>query len=437
MEQTKTYRAGLYCRLSKDDELRTESTSIGTQRSIMTDYCLEHGYEIVNVYVDDGFSGLNFNRPGFQNLLEDIDRNKINLVITKDLSRLGRDYIMTGYYSEIFFPSKDIRYIAIADGFDSLNASNEIAPFKNILNDMYARDISRKVKNAKRQRARNGCLIASHAPYGYVKDDDRKKLIVDPVAAETVRKVFSFALDGWGEIAIAKELESQKIPAPSFYKSCNGDVRLLSYSTSRAKTPYRWSHGTISKMLKDPVYTGTLVSLKTEVINCKTKRRLTVPDDQRIVTADAHEAIIPLEDFRRVQQIRAAHRCPAKEGRENLFRDLLYCDCCGHPLTISRKQLKYRSADIYLCAYHNRHPEICPKTHIIYHEMLYPYVLEQVRDFAKSMKRRKVNSPISEYASIEALTPEILKNVIERIEVGHVTYRARPGKVIHIRWRLG
>ena len=170
MEQTKTYRAGLYCRLSKDDELRTESTSIGTQRSIMTDYCLEHGYEIVNVYVDDGFSGLNFNRPGFQNLLEDIDRNKINLVITKDLSRLGRDYIMTGYYSEIFFPSKDVRYIAIADGFDSLNASNEIAPFKNILNDMYARDISRKVKNAKRQRARNGCLIASHAPYGYVKE---------------------------------------------------------------------------------------------------------------------------------------------------------------------------------------------------------------------------------------------------------------------------
>ena len=136
-------------------------------------------------------------------------------------------------------------------------------------------------------------------------------------------------------------------------------------------------------------------------------------------------------------EIRAAHRCPAKEGRENLFRDLLYCDCCGHPLTISRKRLKYRSADIYLCAYHNRHPEICPKTHIIYHEMLYPYVLDQVRDFAKSMKRRKVNSPISEYASIEALTPEILKNVIERIEVGHVTYRARPGKVIHIRWKLG
>ena len=138
MAQTTTYRAGLYCRLSKDDDQSGESTSIGTQRSMMMDYCAEHGYEIVNIYVDDGYSGLNFNRPGFQALLDDIEQGRINLVITKDLSRLGRDYIMTGYYSEIYFPSKDVRYIAIADGFDSLNASNEIAPFKNILNDMYA-----------------------------------------------------------------------------------------------------------------------------------------------------------------------------------------------------------------------------------------------------------------------------------------------------------
>ena len=200
-----------HCRLSKDDEQRGESTSIGTQRSMMTDYCAEYGYEIVNIYLDDGYSGLNFNRPGFQELLDDIEQGRINLVITKDLSRLGRDYIMTGYYSEIYFPSKDVRYIAIADGFDSLNTSNEIAPFKNILNDMYARDISRKVKNAKRQHAKNGRLIASHAPYGYCKDEDGTRLIIDSVAAQTVRRIFALALNDLGEIAIAKELESQKI----------------------------------------------------------------------------------------------------------------------------------------------------------------------------------------------------------------------------------
>ena len=437
MSQFTTYRAGLYCRLSKDDDQSGESTSIGTQRSMMTDYCTEHGYEIVNIYVDDGYSGLNFNRPGFQELLDDVEQGRINLVITKDLSRLGRDYIMTGYYSEIYFPSKDVRYIAIADGFDSLNASNEIAPFKNILNDMYARDISRKVKNAKRQHAKNGRLIASHAPYGYCKDEDGTRLIIDPIAAETVRKIFSLALDGLGEIAIAKELESQKIPAPSYYRYQNGDARFAEYASVKNDEPYRWSYGTISKILKDPVYTGTLVSLKTEVVNCKTKQRISVPESRRIITQDAHDAIISAEVFERVQQIRAEHRCPAKERRENLFRDLLYCDCCGHPLTISRKQLKDREADIYLCAYHNRHPEACPKTHIIYHEVLYPYVLDQVRAFARSMKRRKVNSPISEYASIHALTPEILKNVIDRIEVGHVGYRSRPGKVIRIRWKLG
>ena len=316
MTQTTPYRAGLYCRLSKDDEQRGESTSIGTQRSMMTDYCTEHGYEIVNIYVDDGYSGLNFNRPGFQELLDDIAQSRINLVITKDLSRLGRDYIMTGYYSEIYFPSKDVRYIAIADGFDSLNASNEIAPFKNILNDMYARDISRKVKNAKRQHAKNGRLITSHAPYGYSKDEDGAQLIIDPVAAETVRKIFSLALDGLGEIAIAKELESQRIPAPSYYRYQNGDTRFAEYAPVKNDDPYHWSYGTISKILKDSVYTGTLVSLKTEVVNCKTKQRITIPESRRIITQNAHDAIISAEDFERVQQIRAEHRCPAKERRE-------------------------------------------------------------------------------------------------------------------------
>ena len=156
MQENTIYSAGLYLRLSKDDEQTGESVSIGTQRSILTEYCKEKGYKIGKIYVDDGYSGLNFNRPGFQELLEDIKAGYINMVITKDLSRLGRDYIMTGYYSEIFFPSEGVRYLALADNFDSLKGGNEIAPFKNILNDMYARDLSKKIKTAKQHMAKQG-----------------------------------------------------------------------------------------------------------------------------------------------------------------------------------------------------------------------------------------------------------------------------------------
>ena len=176
MSEEITYNAGLYLRLSKDDDGRNESVSIGTQRDILTDYCSKNGFAIYDIYIDDGYSGLNFNRPRFQDMLDDIESGHINMVITKDLSRLGRDYIMTGYYTEIFFLSKGIRYIALADDVDTLKGHNEIAPFKNILNDMYAQDISKKVKNAKHHRAKQGLYIGSDAPYGYLRDPIEGKL---------------------------------------------------------------------------------------------------------------------------------------------------------------------------------------------------------------------------------------------------------------------
>ena len=217
--QNNTYRAGLYLRLSKDDDIDGESISIGTQRAILTDYCTMHQYDITKIYVDDGYSGMNFARPGFQELLEDVDHGTINMVITKDLSRLGRDYIMTGYYSEIFFPSKGVRYIAVADHFDSARKDNDIAPFKNILNEMYARDLSVKIKNAKRQRAKQGLFIGSQTPYGYTRTNDNKnQLIVDPEAAEVIKLIFSLAEAGMGNILIATELQARGILAPSAYK---------------------------------------------------------------------------------------------------------------------------------------------------------------------------------------------------------------------------
>ena len=437
MQENKTYSAGLYLRLSKDDEQQGESISIGTQRAILTEYCNEFHYNIHRVYIDDGYSGLNFDRPGFRALLEDIELGRVNMVITKDLSRLGRDYIMTGYYSEIFFPSKDVRYIAVADNFDSLNNDNDIAPFKNILNDMYARDISRKIKNSKRQRAKNGLQRIAQPPYGYQMDPDTpSRLIIDPEAAEAVRLIFSLAMDGAGQIAITNELAKREIIAPSVHKYRQGDTRFSDHTPVKCGDPYRWSAATVGSILRNPVYTGTLFLLKTEVVNYKTKKHITVPDDRRVIIPDAHEAIISQEIFDRVAKIRAEHCCPARRIRDNLFRGLLFCECCGHPLSISRKKLTNRETDIYLCTHHNRRPDQCPQTHIIYHEMLYPYVLDQIRNLAKSMKRRKINSPLIRYAEVTELTPELLSEVVERIEIGHIGRKSKPGKVIRIYWKL-
>lgn len=437
MQFNNTYQAGLYLRLSKDDDVGGESLSIGTQRAILMDYCNVNQFQVFKVYVDDGYSGMNFARPGFQELLEDVESGAINVVLTKDLSRLGRDYIMTGYYSEIYFPSKGVRYIAVSDRFDSARKDNDIAPFKNILNEMYARDLSVKIKNAKRQRAKQGLFIGSQAPYGYTRTPDNKnQLIVDPEAAEVVKLIFSLAEAGLGNIAIASELKSREIIAPSVYKYQHGDTRFAHHPAIHNQDYFDWSHGMINQMLNNPVYTGELISLKTETVNCKTKQRVSVPPERRISIPNAHEAIISAAQFERIKQVRANHRCLANMHRDNLFRGKLFCECCGHPLTISRKQLKERVADIYLCMYHYAHPDTCPKTHRVYHDMLYPYVLQQVKAFAKSMKRRKVNSAIKDYADIQELTPEVLAATIERIEISHVRYNSKPGSVIHIYWKL-
>lgn len=437
MEETMIYNVGLYLRLSQEDDQLGESISIGTQRAILTDYCKQQGYQVYKIYVDDGYSGMNFDRPGFRELLEDIEQDRINMVITKDLSRLGRDYIMTGYYSEIYFHAKGVRYVALSDNFDSLKGNNDIAPFKNILNDMYARDISNKIRNAKRARAQQGLFIGSQTPYGYQKDPNaRNHMAIDPDAAEVVRTIFQLAAAGMGNIAISKELKARKMAAPSAYKHLNGHGGYSNYPSVASGDFYNWSHGTIGQILNNRVYLGELTTLKTEVTNCKTKQRAAVPEERRVVTPNAHEAIISPELFEKVREVRKAHICPANKKRFNLFRGKLYCECCGHPLTISRKQLKEREADIYICMYHNAHPEICPKTHRIYHEMLYTYVLQQVQSFAKSMKRRKVNSPLKDYADVQELTPEILNSVIERIEIGHVKRNSKPGSVIQIYWKL-
>lgn len=375
-----TYSVGIYCRLSKDDNLPGESMSIGTQRSIIEDYCAEQGFRIHDVYIDDGFSGLNFKRPDFQRLLEDIDSGMVNLVITKDLSRLGRDYIMTGYYTEIFFSSNDIRYIALSDGFDTENENNDIAPFKNILNDMYARDISRKVKAAKRQRAKQGLFVSSQAPYGYKRDPENKNhLVIDDEAAQTVRQIFQLALAGLGEVNIAKELQSQRIIKPSVYKFRKGDTRFSKHGDQTTDECFKWCPATVRTILGNQVYLGHMINHRTEIVNYKTKKQRAVPLEDQIIVLNTHEAIVSQELFDQVWSIRKNRWCPADQQRDNIFRGMLFCSCCGSVLSIAHRKLTYSEDDVYRCMTHLRSPETCPKTHAIYHEPLYAYVLSPGR----------------------------------------------------------
>lgn len=425
------YQVGIYCRLSKNDDNPGESTSIETQRSIALDYCSEHNYQVFNVYVDDGATGLNFEREGFQHLLADVETGKINMVITKDLSRLGRDYIMTGYYSEIYFPSQNVRYIAIANNFDSEAENNDIAPFMNILNDMYARDISRKIKAAKMQRAKSGVYTGSQVPYGYV--NKKGKLIVDQEAAPVVQMIFNLAANGWGEKKIANELEQQKILCPAAYKKLHGDNR---FNRFLGNNPYCWKTATIRQILTNRVYLGELCCHKTEVINYKTKQRRVVPADEQIRHIDAHDAIISTEQFLNTQAVISTHLSPHDQKRDNLFRGLLYCSCCGHPLSIAHKKLLYHEEDLYRCMHHYHNREECPQTHSIYHGTLYEFVKSEITSLAKSMRRRRVSSQISELASLDVVTPEILHTVISKIEIDHVPRKVVPRKVIHITWKL-
>lgn len=251
-------RAALYCRLSKDDELQGESSSISTQRLMLEQFCCDHHLTIAGWYIDDGYSGLTFCRPDFQRMLEDIEAGLIDIVITKDLSRLGRDYIMTGYYTDIYFSRMKVRYIAVNDEIDTAHGINDIAPFKNILNDMYARDISRKIKSAKRQRALKGYYISGQPPYGYrVDPDNHTRLIIDTDAAEVVLKIYQLAAQGQTADEISITLTKEQILTPAMYKAALGDNRFARYTDTTA-----WNRTTVSKILHDPVYTGNMVNHK-------------------------------------------------------------------------------------------------------------------------------------------------------------------------------
>ena len=341
----------LYCRLSRDDGMDGESNSIVNQKTLLSQKAKEKGLTDTKFYVDDGYTGTNFNRPGFQQMLSDIEMGYIYAVMVKDLSRLGRDYVSVGNYTDVYFPDHDIRFIAVNDGIDSEEGESEIAPFKNILNEMYARDISKKIRSSHRLRGSMGEPL-SQPPYGYMKSaENKKKWVIDPEAAEVVKSVFKMCLEGKGNETIARILQEKQILVPMAYWQRKGLPR---GGKKTQPNPYKWCKTTIQKILSQQEYCGDVINFKTCSKSFKNKTRLPNDPENWAIFRDVHEPIIARSDFEKVQTLiaKTKRRAPKPQnGEKNMFCDFLYCADCGSKLwyhtNTTNKEIHYFSCSNY------------------------------------------------------------------------------------------
>ena len=346
----------LYCRLSKDDEQIGDSNSIVHQKEILAKYAKEHGFVNCEFYVDDGFSGTNFNRPDFQRLMADAEEGRISTVIVKDMSRFGRDYIMVGYYTEIYFSNLDIRFIAINDNVDSnIQTENDLTPFKNVFNEWYARDTSKKIRAVFKAKGNSGKHLTTNPPFGYKKDpNDKEKWIIDDEAAATVRRIFQMYVDGYRISEIGHKLTEEKVETPILYY-INRGIK----TNARSEYPEIWDLMSIKYILSQTAYAGHTVNFQTAVKSYKTKKQVNLPRNQWVIFRNTQEAIIDEKTFETVQQMRKVKRARTKYNEPNMFSGLLYCADCGNHLTIQRVA-RNRKMDNFSCAtYRKKKKGLC------------------------------------------------------------------------------
>jgi len=377
------FRAGLYGRLSREDEKengtkgnKDVSESIQNQVEFLEQVILQNGWTLVDTYIDDGISGTTFERPDFKRMIADIEAGKINLVITKDLSRLGRDYIQTGYYLENYFPSKGVRYIAVNDGFDTFEeaGSNDFIPFKSVFNDMYAKDISKKVRTALKTKQITGSFLGTSAPFGYQKDPQQKgHLIPDPVSADYVKRVFQKYLDGVPMNTISIQLTQEGIPTPSQYSGIG---------PTQERFAGVWNDKTVRWILKNEVYIGHTVQNKAKKVNYKLDKQVNLPPSQWIKVENTHEPIIPLEVFQTVQALLAKRSCQRTGGAPHLFTGFVFCGHCGAPYSHMNA---HKKGNYYLlCGTAKRHRKLglC-QTFTVREELLQAHILALLREIAE------------------------------------------------------
>ena len=382
MSRTKKYVAGLYCRLSKDDGNSVESMSIWSQKVMLKQYAESNSIAIYDYYVDDGYSGTNFERPSFKKMITDIENGKINCVITKDLSRLGRNYLQSGAYIEMYFPQKNIRYIAITDGIDTLNSNqNDIMPFKNILNEMYAKDTSKKVKSAIQSRMREGTYIGSKAPFGYLKDpNNKRRLIIDEKTKPIIELIYKLCLEGKGTQLISQELMKRKIPRPSAFVE---NAEKLYGLTEENK--YQWSHRMVLNVLRDPVYCGNMARNKRPTLSFKNSKRMYIPKSDYIYAKDTHEGIVSEEIWEQVQTMVDKRKCNNKKGLyyDNIFQGLVRCPKCGYALT-PKTDYRLKKKELidfvhFSCSTYKKYGVNACSSHRIEARDLYNIVLEDIQ----------------------------------------------------------
>ena len=372
------YKAALYCRPSEDDGNFGGSVSIETQKVLLEQYCKDHSITDYTFYCDDGCSGTNFNREAFQKMYGDIQSGKINLVIVKDLSQFGRNYVETGMYVREFSDS-NIRFIAADDNYDSLvNGDDLLFPIKNVVNEMYARDVSKKTKAAKKAKARDGQFIGSKAPFGYMIDPaDRHHLIVDEPAAQVVKRIFRLAAEGIGYNKMAKMFREEKVLTPiAYFNKNNPDY----FKSDYWRKEFDWHVTSIRAILDNEVYLGQLVYGKRRNKSIKSKEKVKNPREEWIIAENCHEPIITKELWDTVHRILSAKHRPAKNGEVQMFAGLLYCADCGHCLTYSQKQRAdgtYHGS--YSCWMYKTHGKEYCASHYITFDVIYDIVLADIR----------------------------------------------------------
>ena len=375
MRQSKKITA-LYCRLSRDDELQGDSNSIVNQKNILSKYAKENGFKNLQYFVDDGFSGTNFNRPSWNDLIALVEENRVGTIIVKDMSRLGRDYLKVGFYTEVMFVEKNIRFIAINNGIDSANQTDsDFTPFLNIINEWYAKDTSKKIKAVMKAKGESGKTLTTIPPFGYMKNpDDKTKWIVDEPAAETVRKVFNLCMNGYGPTQIAKILREKKVLTPAAYWQSIGRTTNL----PTPENPYRWVADTISTMLEKKEYLGHTVNFKTYKQSYKSKKKLHNPEEKQLIFENTHEAIIDVDTWERVQELRKNKRRPTRTGKSNMFSGIAYCADCGQKLYYCTSKYFESRQDHFVCSTSRKGKEKC-STHFIRATILEQGVLAHLK----------------------------------------------------------
>ena len=369
-------KTALYCRLSQDDGLDGDSNSIQNQKSILQRFAEDHHFPSPCFYVDDGFSGGNFQRPAFQQMIADMENGEIGIIVTKDLSRLGRNQLHTGLYIEERFPMFGVRYIAINDNVDTENAeSNDLMPFKNLFNEWFIRDTSRKIRAVQKAKAERGERLGTRAPYGYTKDPETKKLIIDEEAAAVVKRIFALCAAGNGPSQIARILKKEQVLTPTMYAYAKYGMTHTGLDTQR---PYHWSGDTVADMLENEIYLGNTVNYRFSTRSYKDKRKMEHPREECLVFENTHPAIVSKEVWDIVQQVRKNKRRRTKMDEQNKYSGLVICADCGKTMVLHRAHTMSADYNHFTCRTYKKDSEACT-AHYIRECILDEIVLEDLR----------------------------------------------------------